>query len=288
MKKITGKVLVFIIIGLFTGVSLIPSICGNITEVDSKKNFSENSQMWSARPMGVYDNPILTYAIMCDWVDNNGSHGPAKTQFLIGQQVYFYAELENVGVGDVFYGEWWYNGYNRVSLNLSIRINWSGSGYLSFSLKPPRAGIWIVKLYSTSSQIYLGTGPEFTIINTPPNTPTITGTTNGKNKVIYDYVIKTTDPEENKVKYYIDWADGTHNMTDFYQSGEEIRISHKWDTKGNYGVKVQAMDEYWATSNWATLPVTMPYSYEPISPFLVWLFQRFPTAFPLLRQLMGY
>jgi hypothetical protein len=105
MKKTTGKVLVFIIIGLFTGVSLVPSICGNITEVDSKKNFSENSQMWSARPMGVFDIPILTYAIMCDWVDNNGSHGPVKTQFLSGQQVYFYAELENVEVGDTFYGE---------------------------------------------------------------------------------------------------------------------------------------------------------------------------------------
>jgi hypothetical protein len=225
---------------------------------------------------------------MCDWVDNNGSHGPVKTQFLSGQQVYFYAELENVEVGETFYGEWWYNGYNRVSLNLSIRINWSGSGYLSFSSKPSRAGIWIVKLYSTSSQIYLGTGPKFTVINTPPNTPTITGTTNGKNKVIYDYVIKTTDPEENKVKYYIDWADGTHNMTDFYQSGEEISISHKWDTKGNYGVKVQAIDEYWATSNWATLTVTMPYSYDKSVPwFFDLLFQRFPHAFPLLRQLLG-
>jgi hypothetical protein len=286
MKKAIGKVLVFIIIGLFTGVSIVPSICGNITEVEYKKNFNESCKMCSARIISFFNNPIITYAIMCDWVDKNGSHGPAKTQFLIGQQVYFYAELENLSVGDVFYGEWWYNGYNIVFVSHSNPTNWSGRGYLSFSWRPPRAGIWIVKLYHG---YYLGTGPEFTIINTPPNIPTITGTTNGKNKVIYDYVIKTTDPEENKVKYYIDWADGTHNMTDFYQSGEEISISHKWDTKGNYSVKVQAMDEYWATSDWATLTVTMPYSYnKPIPQFLERLFERFPNAFPIPRHMIGY
>jgi hypothetical protein len=271
---------------LFTGVSIVPSICGNITEVEYKKNFSESCKMCSARTIGFFNNPIITYAIMCDWVDGYKKHGPEKTQFLSNQQVCFYAELENVEVGDTFAGEWWYNGYNMVFVNHSNPTNWSGRGYLSFSWKPPRAGIWIVKLYHG---YYLGSGPEFTVINNPPNTPTITGEISGAKKTSYDYTIQTTDPEENKVKYYIDWADGTNNITDFYKSGEEISISHIWYKKGNYSVKVQAIDEYWATSDWAILTVTMPYSYnKPIPQFLELLFQRFPYAFPVLRQLMGY
>ena len=125
--------------------------------------------------------------------------------------------------------------------------------------------------------------------NNPPNTPTITGEISGAKKTSYDYTIQTTDPEENKVEYYIDWDDGTHNITDFYKSGEEISISHKWDKKGNYSVKVQAIDILGAESNWTMLTVTMPYSYnKPITQFLELLFERFPNAFPLLRQLMGY
>ena len=42
-------------------------------------------------------------------------------------------------------------------------------------------------------------------------------------------------------------------------------------------------------SDWATLTVTMPYSYiKPFPQLFGKLFQRFPNAFPLLRQLMGY
>jgi hypothetical protein len=285
-KDILRKGLILGIIILFIGTNIVPNICGNIAEVEYEKNFSEGYKMCESKTIDFFDGPILTYAIMCDWVDENGSHGPAKTQFLSNQQVCFYAEVENVEVGDAFAGEWWYNGYNMVFVNHSNPTNWSGRGYLSFSWKPPRAGIWIVKLYHG---YYFGCGPEFTVINNPPNTPSITGEISGAKKTSYKYTIRTTDPEENKVKYCIDWADGTNNITDFYKSGEEISISHIWYKKGNYSVKVQAIDEYWAASDWATLIVTMSYSYDkPISPFLELLFQRFPNAFPLLRQLMGY
>ena len=126
------------------------------------------------------------------------------------------------------------------------------------------------------------------IPNNPPNTPTITGETNGTIQTSYDYTIQTTDPDQNDVQYYIDWGDNTNTITGLYESGEEIIVSHTWNTKGTYSVKVKAIDEYYAESDWATLTVTMPCSYnKPILQFLELLFQRFPHAFPILRQLLG-
>jgi hypothetical protein len=285
-QSLWTKGLVFVIIGLFTGATILPNICGNMIEIEDNEDANTGCKVMTSEPIGNVYGPTVTYAIMCDWVDDNGQHGSAKTRFLSSQQVYFYAEVENVDVGDSFAGEWWYNEMEFVFVNRSNPTNWSGSGYLSFSWKPPYAGIWQVKIYHGH---YIGAGPKFTVINNPPNTPTITGEISGAKKTSYDYTIQTTDPEENKVEYYIDWDDGTHNITDFYKSGEEISISHKWDKKGNYSVKVLAIDECWESSDWATLTVTMSYSYnKPIPQFLELLFQRFPNAFPLQRQLLEY
>jgi hypothetical protein len=64
--------------------------------------------------------------------------------------------------------------------------------------------------------------------------------------------------------------------------------SHIWTTKGSFTIKVKAKDIYGNESDWGTLPVTMPLSYEPPHfQFLTWLFDRFPNAFPILRHLLG-
>jgi parallel beta-helix repeat protein len=122
----------------------------------------------------------------------------------------------------------------------------------------------------------------------PPDTPTITGEINGEIQTSYEYTIQTTDPDHDDVQYYIDWGDHTFKITDLKESGVQIMESHMWSIKGTYSVKVKAIDEYSAESDWATLPVTMPYSFnKPLPQFLELLFHRFPNAFPLLRQLFG-
>ncbi len=126
------------------------------------------------------------------------------------------------------------------------------------------------------------------IPNIPPNTPTITGETNGAIQTSYDYIIQTTDPDQDDVQYHIDWGDDT-TITGLNESGEEIIVSHTWNKKGIYSVKVKAVDEYYAESDWGTLTVTMPCSYnKPIIHFLELLFERFPHAFPILRSLLEY
>ncbi|MBE3121902.1 MAG: hypothetical protein IMZ53_11800, partial [Thermoplasmata archaeon] len=62
-----------------------------------------------------------------------------------------------------------------------------------------------------------------------------------------------------------------------------------WSNKGSFTIKVKAKDTSGLESNWGTLSVTMPLSYEPsLFRFLVLLVERFPNAFPILRQLVGY
>jgi hypothetical protein len=125
--------------------------------------------------------------------------------------------------------------------------------------------------------------------NQPPNIPTITGKKSGKVNTSYKYDFSTMDPEGGLVYYYIDWGDGSSTgWTTPKKSGSTQEILHAWAEKGTYSIKIKAKDLFGAESDWATLTVTMPYSYNPMQQFLELLFQRFPNTFPLLRQLMGY
>jgi len=130
---------------------------------------------------------------------------------------------------------------------------------------------------------------NFSIWNTVPDTPTIKGETHGRVLTLYDYTFTTNDPEQDNVSYEIEWGDNTTQTTDFYESGEKVIISHIWGIERTYQIKVRSIDEDNAKSDWATLDVTMPYSYTgPFMQFWMKLLERFPNAFPILRQLVEY
>jgi len=133
---------------------------------------------------------------------------------------------------------------------------------------------------------------SFTTTNDPPNKPNLpSGGKKGKPGEEYSYSSNTSDSNDDQVYYLWDWGDGSNSgWLGPYNSGVIVSAKHIWETKGNYGIKVKAKDEHGAESNWSDpLPITMPYSFNrPILPFLELLFQRFPHAFPILRQLLGY
>ncbi len=127
-------------------------------------------------------------------------------------------------------------------------------------------------------------------INIPPNAPSITGRENGKPGEEYFYNFSTADADNDNVYYFINWGDGTNSgWLGSYNSDEEISAKHVWNEKGTYNITIKAKDVFNAESDWATLVVSMPYSYDkPLSQIVQWLFQRFANAFPLLRHLTGY
>ena len=107
----------------------------------------------------------------------------------------------------------------------------------------------------------------------------------------------STDINNDDVCYYVDWGDGsTTDWTAYQTEGQPgYNENHTWSKRGSYTIKAKAKDAAGNESEWATLTVTMPFSYNmpfihflPVIQFLERLFERFPNAFPILRQLMGF
>lgn len=124
--------------------------------------------------------------------------------------------------------------------------------------------------------------------NTPPNDPYIDGPNNGEAGTVYGYHFVSIDPDNNPIRIFVDWGDGTTYWTRWGASGESIGWGHSWVEQGTYIVKAKTQDVLGLESNWTTLDVTMPYTYEPHFPFIHWLLERFPNTFPILRYLLGF
>jgi len=123
--------------------------------------------------------------------------------------------------------------------------------------------------------------------NDPPNTPNIHGQTNGKTGETYEYCIDAAvDPDGDDIWVYWNWGDGTNSgWLGPYASGEEICESHTWAEDGTYTIKAKLKDEYSVESDWGTLEVTMPRA-KAFNRFLQGLFDLFPNALPILRQIL--
>jgi len=124
--------------------------------------------------------------------------------------------------------------------------------------------------------------------NGPPEVPIITGETQGHYGESYDYTFVSTDRENQDVRYYIEWGDDTfEEWIGPFVSGEEVVLSHTWDEEDTYTIRAKAKDIFDAESQWGTLSVTMPVNQHSYSfPLLQRLLERFPNAFPILRQLL--
>jgi len=121
-----------------------------------------------------------------------------------------------------------------------------------------------------------------------PEAPTITGETDGKAGVEYEYTFNAEDPNGDDVKYFIVWGDDNTEWTGFSASGTPVIVSHTWVEEDTYTIAAKAQDEYGAESDWATLEVEMPVNQQVvINPLLQMILERFPYAFPILRYLLG-
>jgi len=136
----------------------------------------------------------------------------------------------------------------------------------------------LLSSWSDSLSVYIGV----------PNPPTITGPTTGTSGVEYNYTFVTIDPDGDDVWYYIGWGDSSNSgWLGPYNSGEEVVKSHTWDGQGEYTIRAKARDIFEAESGWGYLEVTMPVNQHSYSfPLLQRLLERFPNAFPILRNLL--
>jgi hypothetical protein len=103
--------------------------------------------------------------------------------------------------------------------------------------------------------------------NTPPNTPTTpSGPTSGFSGTSYTYSVSSTDPDDDQLKYVIDWGDGTQTTTSFGPSGWTATEAHTWSAPNTYYIKAMAIDDGGAISAWSsslTVVISAPDTTKP-------------------------
>jgi len=222
----------------------------------------------------------MTYSYMLSgWFKFIGT--PADQQYIFFHIKEYDENYRALGGGGYLYSytpEWTRSQNDTTYMNPHVKYVKIGLGQEYYGTLVPNASVEVC-----FDDIYFG------VWNTAPNTPTITGTTQGKIKTLYTFSFTTIDPDQDDVTYEIDWNDNTTQITGFYHSGEAANITHIWGIKGNYTIQARATDENGAHSDWATLSVTLPcVNTMPTNTLLAKLFERFPHAFPIVRHLMGY
>ncbi|KYK21845.1 hypothetical protein AYK24_08630 [Thermoplasmatales archaeon SG8-52-4] len=122
--------------------------------------------------------------------------------------------------------------------------------------------------------------------NNTPFAPQIIGPFYGKQGVEYDYKVTTTDPNGEMVYYKIDWGDGCcTNWMGPHESGEEIIVTHSWDMKAKFNVRIKAKDVNGFQTPWSPLSITISKNKNVNNLFLNFLQSR-PNMFPILRLLL--
>jgi hypothetical protein len=117
--------------------------------------------------------------------------------------------------------------------------------------------------------------------NKPPAKPeTPTGNESGATGEVIDFkTAKTSDPDRDRISYMWDWGDGNQSLWDYLRTGFYVTSSYSWAESGTYEVRVKAMDQYGAESEWSDpLVITMPKnkSINDFNPWIIRLVQRFP------------
>jgi hypothetical protein len=184
-------------------------------------------------------------------------------------QLYFW---EN-GFDAVFYHEYEFNDYYHTPNDIIENMNITYATRFSKLVLATLASLAV---------------PVEVVENQPPDTPEISGPTNGATNTSYLYTFVTTDTDDDEICYFVDWGDNTSSgWSDFVESGTPVIVSHTWVEKDTYTITAKAKDIYGAESDWATLEVEMPVNQQVTNPLLQMILERFPNAFPLLRQLLG-
>jgi len=128
-----------------------------------------------------------------------------------------------------------------------------------------------------------------------PSTPTKpSGSTSIKRGIPNIYKTTATDPYDYDLYYVFDWGDGDYSVVGPKESGTEVSVLHSWAEEGTYEIRALAIDAEVAhcSGEWSeplTIIVTKNKNIvsQPMFQFLQKVFENYPNAFPILRQLLG-
>ena len=119
---------------------------------------------------------------------------------------------------------------------------------------------------------------EYLFATRTPLPPIINGTFEGKAKKEYKFTASAGDKDGAQYYWFFNWGDDENSgWIGPYGPNEIVKVSHSWDEKGTYTIKVRYKEDG-LMSDWATLEVSMP-KYKSD---LTILEERYPLLFNLL------
>ena len=148
------------------------------------------------------------------------------------------------------------------------------------------------QIVSEDTQGETTTGPiwQFTTEEEPnqnPTPPDIDGPPQGSAGTEVSWTFHSEDPDDNDVKYIIDWGDGNSEETDYYQSCTPIEVCHTYTEDGTYIITATAEDTKEARSDESTFEVIIPRSRAMLQPIFLRIYERLLNTFPLIKNLFG-
>jgi len=179
---------------------------------------------------------------------NDASKWISDLTINVSQEYYDYILLEVVPLGEAPSDQWyfWEYGYDGVFYH---------ENEFNYYYHTPQDTIENMNItYATkcSKLIIASLAKLNKLSSTPPDAPTISGPTNGKVGLEYDFTLVTADPDGDNIFYYIYWDDGTASeWIGPYVSGEEIIVNHSWRYPGTYEIRAKAKDIYETVSSWS-------------------------------------
>ncbi|MGB5099689.1 MAG: PKD domain-containing protein, partial [Methanothrix sp.] len=166
--------------------------------------------------------PALSYSYFALAVDPDGD--PVKVTFDWGDETESTTLLINSGV------------------SVGANHTWS------------KAGTYKIKAIATDSNgAFSGWSESLDIkINTPPGKPeSPSGQISSRPGTSNNYTVSSMDPDEDQIRYTLDWGDGTESITGFLVSGARATVNHTWNKAGTYRIKAFAVDERGSSSGWS-------------------------------------
>ncbi len=166
----------------------------------------------------------------------------------IDNSIYDALKISGVNLGDK--NDFWYSAAAGNIVKLDYQNVPLGFGYILNSLT--------FDLVSTT----------FEAMSNPPEIPsTPIGPTDIFVGESGTYETSSNDPDGNKIKYIVDWGDGSENTySDFIESGQTYSAGHTWNTKGSHEIRIKARDKFGKESDWSESLTVMVINNDPNKP----------------------
>jgi len=132
-------------------------------------------------------------------------------------------------------------------------------------------GNYTVTLTTTDDDSAISENTTYaSVSNLPPKKPILDGVTNGTQDTSYEYTIVSTDPNNDTIRYIIDWNDNSNNTkTNLVKNNTIEHVTHIWKSAGIYDVGAYVTDKNNASSESAELIVLIDIQYCNYTGYLI-------------------